>query len=257
MATNASERAIVLSRDRTLIEVPSQTIKGIEATCLLNPRININSYVMIKASLTAQRAAKLNNTAGAEDEKNRTYDLSGNFAGQNYRVNITGTSASGLCKVLWVRHYSEPRGTGYYTTVHCYAPQAGAVISQAGIEALPWVAASTTPLSFGSGNRITRQPAGVTLAAYERGKATRRERSEAFPLRQVLHHGGGATGLRQVFRHRGNFRLPGWSRCPRLHVFNYRGYRCLRLFLHRLIFGGQVLYILLDAREEVAHTRNG
>lgn len=93
--------AVVLNSRTGLIGMPTQTMGGIEARCLLNPQILPGSLIKIdQASIQTQQ-------------------ISLNYGSQAQNANIPPVDADGLYKVIRRQHHGDTRGTDWYTDIVC------------------------------------------------------------------------------------------------------------------------------------------
>jgi hypothetical protein len=126
-ASTQSQSAIVLSPSTGLIGIPKQTLDGVEATCLLNPRIKADRYVKIDSSLIA--AATVDTSyAGVNG---------GNLTVTGSQQSVAGLSPSGTYRVVFVDHIGDTRGNDWYSTASCFADDGNAKQGQAGLTAVP------------------------------------------------------------------------------------------------------------------------
>lgn len=99
-----SEEVIVLNAQTGLIGRPTVTADGVEATCLLQPRIDLGSLVQID-NATIQ--------SGSYDTAVQADLL------QNAAVQGAFTSSDGLYRVLGREHVGDTRGNDWYTHIIC------------------------------------------------------------------------------------------------------------------------------------------
>ena len=99
------EEVIVLNALTGLIGRPTVTVDGVEATCLLQPRIDLGSLVQIDNNAIQ--------TGGSYDTSYKA-DIMANAA-------VTGAmlSADGLYRVLGREHIGDTRGNDWYTKIIC------------------------------------------------------------------------------------------------------------------------------------------
>lgn len=100
--------AVVINSDTGMIGMPVQTIEGVEARCLLNPRLKVNGLVKInEASIQKAKLPIDNATAGA--------------GGQSLQKTILDRNidADGTYKILQLVHSGDTRGTEFYTDMIC------------------------------------------------------------------------------------------------------------------------------------------
>lgn len=142
-AKNPSRQAVTLSPTTGLIGIPKQTLDGVEATCLLNPRIKFNSYVTIDSNTDATigpstiSQASVDTASAATQGGNLNTDQSGNFAGDNYRLSVAGISPSGTYQVVFAEHVGDTRGDPWYTTIHGFAADANAKMTDGNMTQVP------------------------------------------------------------------------------------------------------------------------
>ena len=100
-----SEDVIILNAMTGLIGRPTVTVDGVEATCLLQPRIDLGSLVQIDNNAIQ--------TGGSYDTSYKA-DIMANSA-------VTGAmlSADGLYRVLGREHIGDTRGNDWYTKIIC------------------------------------------------------------------------------------------------------------------------------------------
>lgn len=114
--------AIVLNSDTGLIGMPVQTIDGVEARCLLNPKIKQGALVKIdEASI---QKAKYN-----LDSKD-SYMVDAEFLKRNI-------AADGIYQVLFRTHHGDTRGNDYYTDIQCIPAQGGIITRSVGQRYVP------------------------------------------------------------------------------------------------------------------------
>lgn len=128
VALAPTQQAIVLTPSTGLIGIPKQTIDGIEATCLLNPKIKAGSYVLIDRQYIT--AAPVSTDAKANlANPNQTERGSNSY--------IAGLSPTGTYRVVYVDHYGDTRGDPWYSVMSCFADDGGAKQLGAGLVAVP------------------------------------------------------------------------------------------------------------------------
>lgn len=119
--------ATVINSETGMIGMPIQTIEGVEARCLLNPRLKVTSLVKIDEASIQKAKLAVDQVTGTAIASNGAY---GNSLQQNmldFNIDPDGTY-----KILQVTHIGDTRGTEFYTDVLCrsYAhgtsPAAGA-----------------------------------------------------------------------------------------------------------------------------------
>lgn len=95
------DEAVVLSVDTGLLEAAERTDKGIQAKCLLNPSISVNSAVKLdNSALKVQLAQKKNLTKEA-------------------RPPVVATNKDGIYKVFKVRHTGDTHANDWVTDLLC------------------------------------------------------------------------------------------------------------------------------------------
>lgn len=102
--------AVVLSTTTGLIGVPEATLEGINATCLLNPRIRIGQRVQIKAD-------DINNTV-----------VRPNAPRLSAVPHYANRTVAGFYRALVVEHEGDTRGQEWYTNLVCLALDASAAV---------------------------------------------------------------------------------------------------------------------------------
>jgi hypothetical protein len=127
-ASTQSQNAIVLSPSTGLIGIPKQTLDGVEATCLLNPRIKADRYVKIDSSLIAAATVSTDYQA----VKNNPNQVENGSSGY-----IKGLSPSGTYRVVYVDHIGDTRGNDWFSTIVGFADDGNAKMGQAGVTAVP------------------------------------------------------------------------------------------------------------------------
>lgn len=101
---NKSEDVIVLNSATGLIGRPTVTVEGVEAMCLLQPRIDVGSLVQID-----------NNSI-----QGNVYDTSVEADLMQQQTATDGfISADGIYRVLGREHYGDTRGNDWYTKIIC------------------------------------------------------------------------------------------------------------------------------------------
>lgn len=96
--------AVVLNSNTGMIGMPVQTIEGVEARCLLNPRLKVGGLVQINEA-SIQRARVSITT-------NNSYIVEQTILDRNI-------SSDGIYKVLQVIHSGDTRGTEFYSDILC------------------------------------------------------------------------------------------------------------------------------------------
>lgn len=96
--------AIVINSETGMIGMPVQTIEGVEARCLLNPRLKVGGLVQINEA-SIQRA-RLNITT------NNSYVVEKTILDRNI-------DSDGIYKILQIIHTGDTRGTEYYSDILC------------------------------------------------------------------------------------------------------------------------------------------
>ena len=100
-----NEEVIVLNAGSGLIGRPTVTVDGVEALCLLQPRIDLGSLIQID-NATIQKG-------GVYDTSYKA-DLMANIS-----VTDAMLSADGLYRVLGREHFGDTRGNDWYTKIIC------------------------------------------------------------------------------------------------------------------------------------------
>jgi hypothetical protein len=105
--------AVVLNSRTGLIGVPEATIQGVEATCLLNPKIKLGTRVQIDNKSITQTQV---NEQGFPRFTDLTFPAS--------------TTEDGFYRVLVVEHRGDTRGQEWYTDIICLAVDPSAAPGQ-------------------------------------------------------------------------------------------------------------------------------
>ena len=109
---------IVINSDTGMIGMPAQTIEGVEARCLLNPKIKVNGLIKIdEASIQMSKITVDNATAAAGGQSTQKSLLDRNI------------DADGIYKVLQLTHIGDTRGTEFYTDMLCASYNNGVSIA--------------------------------------------------------------------------------------------------------------------------------
>ncbi|AQS88177.1 hypothetical protein AA101099_1880 [Neoasaia chiangmaiensis NBRC 101099] len=131
-ASSNATSAIHLSPTTGLVGIPMQTEGGVQATCLLDPRMVPDAVVAIYS-----RNDTGHKTTIAQEEVDPGVGVNGG----NYTVNADGTasvaglSATGQYRVAYAEHMGDTRGNDWLTTIMAIDVDSSAVTSQAAISA--------------------------------------------------------------------------------------------------------------------------
>lgn len=113
--------AVVLNSETGLIGMPVQTIEGVEARCLINPRLKVDGKVQINEA-SIQKAKYIVDNQNSYEVQRSQLDL-----------NI---SADGIYKIIFLTFSGDTRGTEFYADMTCM-PANGAVPVAAAQRYLP------------------------------------------------------------------------------------------------------------------------
>ncbi len=103
-------QTIVLNSKTGLIGMPVQTLDGIHARCLLNPRIKAGCTVQINEKDIQQAELSLQNAVG-----------------EAQKPLLPSIATDGLYTVWYTEHTGDSRGTEWYTDMVCIAQNQGSV----------------------------------------------------------------------------------------------------------------------------------
>jgi hypothetical protein len=109
---------IVLNGNTGLVGFPEQTLEGVVARCLLNPKIHPAQKIQINQSSIQEAAIS---PAYGSQANNALLGPEG----------ILGLAADGIYKALLVEHNGDNRGPNWYTEIICVKNQGGASIALA------------------------------------------------------------------------------------------------------------------------------
>jgi hypothetical protein len=128
---------VKLAPNTGLVGFPKVTPSGIEAQCLLNPKLRIAGQVEIDTTLltgVAYQPGVENPFSSAGTQK---FDATGKFGWQG-----ASTSPTGKYKILLMTHHGDTRGNPWYTDIVCTA---------VGLVNAPGTALKRTAIGPGSG----------------------------------------------------------------------------------------------------------
>jgi hypothetical protein len=124
----ASDEMVVLSPTTGLIGMPKVTPDGIQAQCLLNPKLRLGGKVKIDGGVLSDvpylpggDGNRMFSTGGA----NGSYNANASWGTKNFAA--AATSPTGTYKILDMEHSGDNRGQPWYTNLICSSTEAGAV----------------------------------------------------------------------------------------------------------------------------------
>lgn len=125
-----AETEVILSPRTGLVGIPVQTIDGVQAACLLNPRIKMGSRVRIDPQYIIGAQADL--SSSGIDGGNKDITSSSGVT----RQSVFGISPTGSYFVAFCEHSGDTKGDEWYTRIACQAVDVSIVSSAAKINAV-------------------------------------------------------------------------------------------------------------------------
>ncbi|MDR6182060.1 hypothetical protein [Asaia bogorensis] len=124
MQKGGGGKSIALTPKSGLVGIPVQVPGGVQATCLLNPDLQVGVNVTLNDSLVLGQQADL--SYGATDGGNFEYTTDNGVT----RRTVVGLSPTGSYSVVFVEHIGDTRGDPWYSTITCIATDVSAVQSR-------------------------------------------------------------------------------------------------------------------------------
>jgi hypothetical protein len=121
------KEAVILSPKTGLVSLPEVTIQGIQARCLLNPKLVLGGLVKIDTNILSG-VQYVPGTAAKTDAQGNVIgpgDPTGGFLQQgaipNQQFETAWTAPTGLYKILFINYVGDTRGEPWYCELTCIA----------------------------------------------------------------------------------------------------------------------------------------
>jgi hypothetical protein len=128
------EEAVILSPKTGLVSLPEVTIQGIQARCLLNPKLKLGGLVKIDTNVLSG-VQYIPGTAAKTDAQGNIIgpgDPTGGFLIQgaipNEQFETAWTAPTGLYKILFLNYVGDTRGQPWYCELTCIAVNSNGVV---------------------------------------------------------------------------------------------------------------------------------
>ncbi|MFW6681767.1 baseplate hub protein [Komagataeibacter intermedius] len=115
-ANSSSSGVIELTPSTGLIGIPIQTPNGIQATCLLNPNIKMDSIVHIRAANSDGTSRIQQASVGLSTSDINNGDQTTDNSASNLST-VNGINPTGKYRVIYVAYEGDTRDNPWYTTI--------------------------------------------------------------------------------------------------------------------------------------------